>query len=222
MKTMPALLAVALATIFLGGCTLGSGPTTSLDAPTGAPPDSSHPSVPLSSPGRGWDDAGLQGPVPGRGSCRYRRAADAFYLPDPACTPGAVDPTVTQSDLEATICRSGGYTSSVRPPESMTEPFKKKVELAYADPWSGSRTELDHLVPLELGGSSDTRNLWPEPDQGEPAEFDPQDPFGANAKDGVEDRLHEAVCSGRVSLVAAQTAMVGDWTTAMARLGISA
>jgi hypothetical protein len=27
--------------------------------------------------------------------------------------------------------------------------------------------ELDHLIPLELGGSNDLRNLWPQPFEGE-------------------------------------------------------
>lgn len=171
--------------------------------------------------GTGWDISGLEGPVPGPGACTYRVAADGFYLPDPSCTPGSADPGVTQSDLESTICRRGGYTASVRPPESMTEPFKRESEAAYQDPNSSYHSELDHLVPLELGGASDTLNLWAEPDQGRPAQFDPQDPYGINAKDGVEDRLHSAVCAGQVRLAAAQQAIAADWTTALARLGVA-
>ena len=77
-------------------------------------------------------------------------------------------------------------------------------------------------MPLGLGGASDTRNLWPEPDQGTPEQFDPQDPYGINAKDGVEDRLHDAVCRTRqVSLAAAQHAIAADWTTAETRLGVA-
>lgn len=171
--------------------------------------------------GDGWTPAGLEGPVPGPGTCHYRTAADGYLLPDPACTPGAVDSGVTQADLDSTICRAGGYTGSVRPPESMTERFKYQSEAAYRDPASTSDTELDHLVPLELGGASDTPNLWPEPDQGQPAQFDPQDPFGLNGKDGVEDRLHDAVCAGQVSLAQAQDAIAVDWTTALSRLGVA-
>ena len=170
--------------------------------------------------GPGWNVAGLEGPVPAAGSCHYRAATDGYSLPDRRCTPGAVDPEVTQADLAATVCRAGGYTYSVRPPERLTEAFKIVDESAYRDPYTTSRTELDHLIPLELGGASDTRNLWAEPDQGDPAQFDPEDPFGVNAKDGVEDRLHQAVCSGQVSLLAAQDAVAGDWTTALARLGV--
>lgn len=197
----------------------------SVTATTGAPSTRSSAS-PSGTPlvvadGPGWTPGGLEGPVPGPGSCRYRTASDGYLLPDPSCTPGAVDPSVTQADIGSTICRSGGYTSSVRPPESMTEEFKYRSEAAYQDPAPTSSTELDHLVPLELGGASDTRNLWAEPDQGSPAQFDPQDPYGYNAKDGVEDRLHDAVCGGEVQLVAAQQAIATNWTTALETLHVS-
>ncbi|MGH9056023.1 MAG: hypothetical protein ACRDYY_09220, partial [Acidimicrobiales bacterium] len=170
--------------------------------------------------GHGWTAAALDGPVPAPGTCTYAHA-DGYLLPDPRCTPGAVDPAVTQGDLDSTICRSGGYTDSVRPPYALTEPFKREVEAAYRDPSPTDQTELDHLVPLGLGGASDTRNLWPEPDQGTPAAFDPSDPYGINAKDGVEDRLHDAICSGQADLAAAQAAIATDWTTALSRLGLA-
>ena len=200
----------------------GTAPATSPRSPSApAVPPAGPAAGPVTAAGTGWSPAGLQGPVPAAGSCTYRVAADGYYLPDPICTPGAVDPAVTATDLDRTICRRGGYTRSVRPPESLTERFKRVVEGAYRDPAPTSGTELDHLVPLGLGGASDTRNLWPEPDQGRPARFDPQDPFGINAKDGVEDRLHTAVCDGLVPPAAAQQAVAADWTTALARLGVT-
>jgi hypothetical protein len=126
--------------------------------------------------------------------------------PDAACTPGAVDPAVTQADLATTICRSG-YTGTVRPPSSATEKAKKLLYTAYGIS-AGTVSELDHLVSLELGGSNDVSNLWPE--------------VGAvpNAKDAVENALHKAVCSGRVSLAAAQDAIASNWLTAESALGI--
>ena len=72
---------------------------------------------------------------------------------------------------------------------------------AYGTPRS-ERTELDHLVPLELGGSNDATNLWPEY------------PPTPNPKDKVENALNAAVCEGRVSLTAAQDAIAADWLTA--------
>lgn len=138
------------------------------------------------------------------GTCHYR---DSGQLPDPRCTPGSVDPSVTQSDIGSTICRAG-WTRTVRPPESDTSRFKYDVAYpAYGVPdWT--RTELDHLVPLELGGSNDASNLWPET------------PPSPNPKDGVEGDLNRAVCDGRVTLAAAQRAIARNWMTAEADLGL--
>ena len=170
--------------------------------------------------GVGWTPAGLEGPPPSPGTCHYRTAADGYSLPDPVCTPGAVNTGVSQGNIGTTICRSG-YTASVRPPESMTEAAKYQSMAAYDSLGSVSAYEYDHLVPLELGGSSDVRNLWPELNSGSPSQFDSTDDFGENAKDGVEDRLNSAVCSGEVALAAAQEAIAANWTTAEASLGIS-
>lgn len=138
------------------------------------------------------------------GPCRTR---DHGMLPDPSCTPGAIDPAVTQANIGSTICRTG-YTKSVRPPESQTETFKWHVaELAYRQ--HDISGELDHLVSLELGGANDARNLWVE-----------AGPI-PNRKDAVEDALHHAVCDGRITLRAAQQEIAGNWIKAGAALGIS-
>jgi hypothetical protein len=42
-----------------------------------------------------------------------------------------------------------------------------------------------------------------------------------NLKDPVETKLHTAVCANKVTLAAAQKAIVADWTTALASLGLS-
>ena len=70
-------------------------------------------------------------------------------------------PVVTQATIGSTICRSG-WTATVRPPESITEPEKFASMDAYGDSGSASSYEYDHDVPLELGGAvNDPRNLWP-------------------------------------------------------------
>ncbi|WP_424556330.1 hypothetical protein [Streptacidiphilus pinicola] len=43
----------------------------------------------------------------------------------------------------------------------------------------------------------------------------------ANPKDDVESALHDAVCSGQVSLSAAQSAIATNWTTALATLRVT-
>ena len=66
--------------------------------------------------------------------------------------------------------------------------------------------ELDHLIPLELGGApQDVVNLWPEAWNGEP---------NAHEKDAVETFLNREVCRGAVQLADAQRQIATDWLTA--------
>jgi hypothetical protein len=135
----------------------------------------------------------------------HARGRGLFVLPDPRCTPGASDPRVTQANIHATICRYG-YTRSVRPPESVTEPEKLASMAAYGDSGSPRHYEYDHLIPLELGGApNDPRNLWPEP--------------GAtpNPKDRLERRLNRAVCAGELALRTAQSEIARDWIATATR-----
>jgi hypothetical protein len=128
-----------------------------------------------------------------------------FSLPDPRCTPGAVNPAVTQADIGRTICRSG-WAESVRPPEWVTEDEKRASLRAYGDTKPLHDYEYDHLVPLELGGAlNDPRNLWPEPGA------------SPNPKDSLEDRLNALVCDGELSLAAARLAIARNWVTAYRR-----
>ena len=125
--------------------------------------------------------------------------------PDPAATPGALNPAVTQATIEETICVRG-WTRTVRPPAEYTYALKRRQVRAagYADRRLGDYEE-DHLVPLELGGSpDDARNLWPEPRQ-------PADGWDADLKDDLEGVLNGLVCTGRLSLAAAQQAIATDW-----------
>jgi hypothetical protein len=140
-------------------------------------------------------------PQPRPGSC-HARGQGKFSLPDLTCTPGAIDPAVTQANIRSTICRAG-YTKTVRPPESITEREKRESLLAYGDQHPLGYYEYDHLVSLELGGArNDARNLWPEPGA------------SPNSKDSLEARLHARVCDGEMSLSAAQLAIARDWVAA--------
>jgi hypothetical protein len=92
--------------------------------------------------------------------CHVRGNTPTTILQDASCTPGGIDPQVTQANLASTICRSG-YTATVRPPSSETAKAKRTLYTAYGIP-AGTTSELDHLVSLELGGDNDVANLWPE------------------------------------------------------------
>ena len=141
---------------------------------------------------------------PAPSSC-HARGSGLFSLPDPRCTPGAADPSVTQVNIHQTICRTG-YTRTVRPPESVTEREKRSSMKAYGDRGPLHDYEYDHLIALELGGApNDSRNLWPEPGA------------SPNPKDELERRLRLEVCDGRLALRVAQTAIARDWVAAYHR-----
>src|SRR5947209_6316443 len=59
-------------------------------------------------------------PLPG--SC-HAIGSRLYSRPDPRCTPGALNPRVTQATIRRTICMRG-WTSTVRPPERITEQEK--------------------------------------------------------------------------------------------------
>lgn len=112
----------------------------------------------------------------------------------PTMAPGAEDTRVTQDNIATTICVPG-YTRTVRPPVSYTNAIKANLFKAQHAPGKLSDYELDHMVPLELGGAPrDPANLWLEPNY--------------KAKDAAENRYHDWVCSGAMTLAAAQKAIV--------------
>jgi hypothetical protein len=126
-------------------------------------------------------------------------------LPDRACSPGAADPRVTQSNIQSTICVSG-YTATVRNvPTSEKNAVYSEYGIVHHAPYS---YEVDHIVSLELGGSNTIANLFPEAYAGQ---------NGARVKDVLENRLHRQVCSGQLTLRQAQTAIAVDWLAASAR-----
>jgi hypothetical protein len=117
---------------------------------------------------------------------------------------------VTQANVATTICVTG-YTKQVRPPESYTGPLKKQLMARYGDTGSAASYELDHLVPLEIGGAPrSVRNLWPEARSARP---------GASEKDGLENYLHTQVCAGRMQLADAQKMFEVNWVQAWEQAG---
>lgn len=113
---------------------------------------------------------------------------------------------VTQDTIQQTICVPG-YTKQVRPPTSYTNQVKQRLlQEAGQPPEAAGDYELDHIVPLALGGHpSSPSNLmlqpWPE----------------AKRKDRIEVKLQCLVCSGQVELGQAQREIFEDWRAAYAR-----
>ncbi|MGH2638554.1 MAG: hypothetical protein ACRDF4_04635 [Rhabdochlamydiaceae bacterium] len=134
-------------------------------------------------------------------------------LPDPNCTPGAINLNVTQDNIQSTICTSG-YTASIRPPESYTENLKKQsIQLYGYSNTSLSAYEEDHLIPLEVGGNpTSAANLWAEPHYGS---------YTSYMKDGFENYLNAMVCQGRMPLGQAQQEIASNWVQYWIAAGIS-
>lgn len=132
-----------------------------------------------------------------------------YLIPDRRCTPGGIDRSVTVNVLRDSKWR----TRCIR----NCETSEQEKHVAYS--WYGIQKprgnsgdnqvcELDHLVPLELGGADGMGNIWPE--------------CGPNAtvlenryfkvKDRVENYLADEVRAGRVPLATAQRGIATDWT----------
>ena len=118
-------------------------------------------------------------------------------LPDSACTPGAIFPGVTKDQ----VCQSG-YSASLRSVSAKTKDAVYKEYGIISHP--EGTYEVDHLVSLELGGSNDIANLWPE-------SADPRPGF--HEKDVVENYLHNKVCRGTMSLEEAQRQISTNWVS---------
>ena len=122
-------------------------------------------------------------------------------MPDPHKTPGDVlttDPRV--------IC-APGYIQTVR---TVSESLKAQVFQSYGivNPPPG-KYQIDHLIPLELGGSRGLRNLWPQ-SYGTPG-------VNATVKDRLEARLHKLACDGSISFETARHAIASNWQEAYVR-----
>ena len=185
-----------------------TAPSASTTAPAPTAPPSSSPSPSTSAGSSPASPATSPAPGAAPNTC-HARGSGLYVLPDPTCTPGATNPAVTQADIGSTICTSG-WTTTIRPPESYTEPLKYSQLAAYGEPGPVSSYEEDHLIPLELGGAPrDVRNLWPEPGA------------APNPKDEVENAARHAVCDGVLTLAAAQQAIATDWIALGRQLGVT-
>jgi hypothetical protein len=164
----------------LGLLILGAG-CADVTVPVAQPPKSGSTSVPVAHPTL------AQGPT-----------VVARNLPCVQTRHGCIplNPDVTEDSARQTICVPG-YTETVRPSSTYTNGIKAKLlRESGLDESSMSEYELDHIVPLALGGHPrKLANLALQPWEGE---------HGAKQKDLLERRLNILVCRGAVSLHAAQ------------------
>jgi len=130
------------------------------------------------------------------GAHRSGQCVAVGLLADPACTPGAVETT----DLSV-ICHQ-----STKERRNVSDATKRQVMAMYgAHREEPGDLEIDHYIPLALGGSNDVANLWPEP---APA---------FHRKDRLEDELHRRVCAGQLQLEGAQHDIATNWVVTYKR-----
>ncbi len=112
-----------------------------------------------------------------------------------ALTPGETRPITL-----AEVCL---YQKAEVISRDIPEDKKREVYALYGirEPREG-QFEVDYLITPDLGGTESVRNLWPQPYSVR---------WNAHVKDELEQRLHELVCSGHLSLSSAQHDIAVDW-----------
>jgi hypothetical protein len=135
------------------------------------------------------------------------------FIPDPACTPGAINPSITEAMLKNPAFRTGCIRN-----EATTETQKTTTYGWYKIPHPTSNTgetqtcELDHLIPLYLGGADTLDNIWPQCGPNTVA----LDDRYFKEKDKVEYYLGQQVREGKMDLAKAQQGIATDWTQYLA------
>ena len=150
--------------------------------------------------------------LPPSGTCKPV-VKNGLPLPDPACSPGAINPSVT-----LTVLKAKGFTTKCVRDQATSATEKQKTYAWYKikkpahNSGSTQVCELDHIISLELGGADTLENLWPQcgPNKAVLAKrFFKQ-------KDAVENFLAREVKAGRMDLSAAQRGIGEDWTQFLA------
>lgn len=115
------------------------------------------------------------------------RAQDAL-VPNRKLTPGKI----AESDKDR-----GGVTLKM----------EQKVFARYRLPWSRrGEFKVDHLIPPELGGADNIKNLWPQSVRSRP--------YGAERKGQLTEVLISRVRAGQLTLAQAQEQISRDWIDA--------
>jgi hypothetical protein len=94
--------------------------------------------------------------------CRVQ-VRNGLPLPDPRCTPGAINPTVTLAVLRDRLFRTGcvrNCSTTIRDRSAAYRRFG--IQHPRGNSGQNQICELDHLVPLEMGGADTIENIWPQ------------------------------------------------------------
>lgn len=137
------------------------------------------------------------------------RGQEQAAMPNLKVTPGWAATT-----NKALVCKANYLVTH---PRRVSLATKQKVLKEYGVLSCPSQVcEIDHLIPREIGGADDIRNLWPQMAAGnykiklghrETSTYR----IGFREKDEVENWLRKQVCSGKMSITQAQKAIVVNW-----------
>jgi hypothetical protein len=116
----------------------------------------------------------------------------------------SLDSKLTPGDAFAVTVQDPAYP--IHKKGARLAEMKREVYESAASSNGPGDYEVDHLIPLELGGSNSIKNLWPESHR--------TSPWNAQVKDLLEGKLHELVCSGQLDLKTAQQAIAANWIEA--------
>jgi hypothetical protein len=176
-----------------------------------APPHTTnHPPTP-STPGQAicetqYFASDWQEPAPA--SCTPR-TRNGYQTPDPRCTPGGINPSLTLDVLRDPTFRTRTVRNCASSEAQKHIAYRwYNIEKPQINSNQNQVCELDHLVPLELGGADGLGNIWPE--CGPDAVTLNQRYF--KQKDHVENYLADQVKSGTMPLAEAQRGIASDWT----------
>lgn len=134
---------------------------------------------------------------------------NGFPVPDPSCTPGAFNPTVTLEILKDPNFRTGCIRDQATKPAVKAETYDwYGIKHPSNNKGTNQVCELDHFVPLELGGADTLDNIWP---QCGPSGVKLNDRY-FKQKDLVEDFLAAMVKADKADLDRARKCIAADWT----------
>jgi hypothetical protein len=145
---------------------------------------------------------------PDPGECKPQMK-NGFPVPDPNCTPGAINPSVTLTVLKTSNFRTGCIRDHATTEARKTVTYEwYAIEHPKNNSGKTQICELDHLISLELGGADTLDNIWP---QCGPSKVQLRERF-FKQKDAVENFLADKVRSDEIGLAEAQRGIAADWT----------
>ncbi len=118
---------------------------------------------------------------------------------------------IASSDYgELTLHSSCGTYSQCH--RKTTSGMKETVCQEYPTNCTGTQ-EIDHIVPIALGGADDVRNLWAEPENLIIKGFN----YGYHTKDRLENLLVLMMKQKQISPLEAQQCILKDWVVCYQR-----